>query len=252
MALEQVIYDFEEVKGLSDAELYQRLCESWGITNGKLAVWGKILNGPDSDSRKLPTRLLEIKSLQTGLDTEYPINVRLTMDKGVFVSFKSVEELFGLEDGSFVSCELALAPQSEREKHENPFECNVVVSSVRRLVKLPEYTANDIIKGDENIFLDDAVYKLHLQNVQSRIDSEVSALNAEFELEESSLKAQISSYQDQLLQTQDDLNQKNNVLSQAIAKVQKLEVEHSEWQHKIALQKKAEETMSKKIERLKA
>lgn len=252
MALEQVIYNLEEVEGLSDEELYQRLCESWGITNGKLAVWGKILNGPDSDSRKLPTRLLEIKSLQTGLDTEYPINVRLTMDKGVFVSFKSVEELFGLEDGSFVSCELALAPQSEREKHENPFECNVVVSSVRRLIKLPEYTANDIIKGDENIFLDDAVYKLHLQNVQSRIDSEVTALNAEFEREESSLKAQISSYKDQLQHVQDDLNQKNNVLSQAIAKAQKLEVEHSEWQHKIALQKKAEETMSKKIEGLKA
>ncbi|HID1011393.1 TPA: hypothetical protein ACXDFX_004516 [Enterobacter roggenkampii] len=72
MALEQVIYNLEEVKGFSDEELYQRLCESWGITNGKLAVWGKILNGPDSDSRKLPTRLLEIKSLQTGLDTEYP------------------------------------------------------------------------------------------------------------------------------------------------------------------------------------
>ena len=252
MALEQVIYNLEEVKGFSDEELYQRLCESWGITNGKLAVWGKILNGPDSDSRKLPTRLLEIKSLQTGLDTEYPINVRLTMDKGVFVSFKSVEELFGLEDGSFVSCELALAPQSEREKHENPFECNVVVSSVRRLIKLPEYTANDIIKGDENIFLDEAVYKQHLQNVQSRIDSEVTALNAEFEREESSLKAQISSYKDQLQHVQDDLNQKNNVLSQAIAKAQKLEVEHSEWQHKIALQKKAEETMSKKIERLKA
>ncbi|ELS7800520.1 AAA family ATPase [Escherichia coli] len=252
MALEQVIYNLEEVKGFSDEELYQRLCESWGITNGKLAVWGKILNGPDSDSRKLPTRLLEIKSLQTGLDTEYPINVRLTMDKGVFVSFKSVEELFGLEDGSFVSCELALAPQSEREKHENPFECNVVVSSVRRLIKLPEYTANDIIKGDENIFLDEAVYKQHLQNVQSRIDSEVTALNAEFEREESSLKAQISSYKDQLQHVQDDLNQKNNVLSQAIAKAQKLEVEHSEWQRKIALQKKAEETMSKKIERLKA
>ncbi|HAK1645610.1 TPA: AAA domain-containing protein [Escherichia coli] len=252
MALEQVIYNLEEVKGFSDEELYQRLCESWGITNGKLAVWGKILNGPDSDSRKLPTRLLEIKSLQTGLDTEYPINVRLTMDKGVFVSFKSVEELFGLEDGSFVSCELALAPQSEREKHENPFECNVVVSSVRRLIKLPEYTANDIIKGDENIFLDEAVYKQHLQNVQSRIDSEVTTLNAEFEREESSLKAQISSYKDQLQHVQDDLNQKNNVLSQAIAKAQKLEVEHSEWQHKIALQKKAEETMSKKIERLKA
>ncbi|HCU0658227.1 TPA: AAA family ATPase, partial [Klebsiella quasipneumoniae] len=173
-------------------------------------------------------------------------------DKGVFVSFKSVEELFGLEDGSFVSCELALAPQSEREKHENPFECNVLVSSVRRLIKLPEYTANDIIKGDENIFLDEAVYKQHLQNVQSRIDSEVTALNAEFEREESSLKAQISSYKDQLQHVQDDLNQKNNVLSQAIAKAQKLEVEHSEWQHKIALQKKAEETMSKKIERLKA
>ncbi|MEG7999884.1 restriction endonuclease, partial [Klebsiella quasipneumoniae subsp. quasipneumoniae] len=77
-------------------------------------------------------------------------------------------------------------------------------------------------------------------------------LNAEFEREESSLKAQISSYKDQLQHVQDDLNQKNNVLSQAIAKAQKLEVEHSEWQHKIALQKKAEETMSKKIERLKA
>ncbi|MDF4913032.1 AAA family ATPase [Vibrio parahaemolyticus] len=245
MALEQVIYDLEQVKGLSDEELYQRLYESWGITNGKLAVWGKVQNGPDSDSRNLPTRLLEIKSLQTGLDIEYPINVRLTMDKGVFVSFKSVEELFGFEDGSFVSCELALAPQSEREKHENPFECNVVISSVRRLVELPEYGPRDIVQGYESLFLDDAVYKLHLQNVQAKIDSKVKALNTEFEREESSLK-------EQLQQIQDNLNKNNNVLSQARVKAQELEEKNSEWLRKIALQKKVEETMSKKIERLKA
>lgn len=41
MALEQVIYDLEVVKGLPDEELYQLLGESWGITNGKLAVWGQ-------------------------------------------------------------------------------------------------------------------------------------------------------------------------------------------------------------------
>ncbi len=245
MALEQVIYDLEVVKGLPDEELYQLLGESWGITNGKLAVWGKIQNGTHADDRKLPTRLLDIKSLQTGLDIEYPINVRLAMDKGVFVSFKSVEELFGIEDGSFVSCELALAPQSEREKHENPFECNVVVSSVRRLVKLPEYTASDIIKGDESLLLDDAVYKLHLQNVRARIDSEVSVLKGEFEREETSLK-------EQLQQIQDNLNKNNNVLFQARIKAQELEAKNTEWLQKIELQKRVEETMSKKIERLKA
>lgn len=252
MELEHVTYDIDEVKGLSDQKLYQCLYESWGLKNGKLAVWGKIQNCPDSDDRKLPTRLLDIKSLYTGLNIEYPINVRLAMDKGVFVSFKSVEALFNIEDGSFVSCELALAPLPEREKHGNPFECNVVMSSVRRLVELPEYTAHDIIKGNESLLLDDAVYKLHLQNVQARVDSEISVLNAEFEREESALKAQISSYQDQVKQTQYDVNQQNNVLSQVIAQTQKLEEEHTEWQHKIALQKKAEETMSKKIERLKA
>jgi hypothetical protein len=31
MALEQVIYNLEEVKGFSDEELYQCLCESWGL-----------------------------------------------------------------------------------------------------------------------------------------------------------------------------------------------------------------------------
>ncbi|ALV90954.1 MULTISPECIES: McrB family protein [Pantoea] len=252
MALEQVIYDPEEVKGFSDEELYRRLCESWGSTSGKLAVWGKIKNRTNFDDRKLPTLLLDIKSLQTGLHLEYPINVRLAMVKGVFISFKSVEELFGIDDESFISCELALAPQSEREKHENPFECNVVVSSVRRLIKLPEYRANDIINGDESIFLDDAVYKLHLQNVQSRIDGEVSALKAEFEREESSLKAQISSYEVLLQQTQEELNKNNNILSQARVKTQELEEKNTEWLRKIALQKKVEETMSKKIERLKA
>ncbi|HFQ5355568.1 TPA: AAA family ATPase [Vibrio vulnificus] len=253
MATEQVIYDLEEVKGLSDEELYQRLCESWGITNGKLEVWGAIKNGIQTDTIKIPTQLMQVKSLHSNQEIEYPINIRHPLNKGVYISFlKSAEELFGIEDGTFVTCQLKLSSRTEREKRENPFQCQVQLSSVRRLIKLPEYMANDIIKGDENIFLDDAVYKLHLQNVQSRIDSEVSALNAEFEREESSLKAQISLYKDQLQQTQDELNQKNNVLSQAIAKAQKLEGEHSEWQHKIALQKKAEETMSKKIERLKA
>lgn len=147
--------------------------------------------------------------------------------------------MFGIEDGSFVSCELALAPQSEREKHENPFECNVVVSSVRRLVKLPEYTASDIIKGDESLLLDDAVYKLHLQNVRARIDSEVSVLKGEFEREETSLK-------EQLQQIQDNLNKNNNVLFQARIKAQELKQKNTEWLQKIELQKRVEETMSKK------
>ncbi|HDZ9229833.1 TPA: AAA family ATPase [Vibrio cholerae] len=245
MELEQVIYNLEEVKGLSDEELYQRLCESWGSTNDKLVVWGRVKTGTYSEGRKLPTRLLDIKSLNTGLEIEYPIDARLAVDKGVFVSFKSVAELFGIEDGSFVSCELALAPQAEREKHENPFECNVVISSVRRLIELPEYGPSDIVQGTESLFLDDAVYKLHLQNVQARIDNEVSVLKAEFEREESSLKQQLE-------QIQDNLNKNNNVLSQARVKAQELEEKNSEWLRKIALQKKVEETMSRKIERLKA
>ncbi|MFS4685845.1 hypothetical protein ACL655_04555 [Klebsiella quasipneumoniae subsp. similipneumoniae] len=39
MALEQVIYNLEEVKGLSDEELYQRLYDSWGLENHKIDVW---------------------------------------------------------------------------------------------------------------------------------------------------------------------------------------------------------------------
>lgn len=242
MTLEQVIYDVEQVKGLSDEELYQRLCESWGIVNGKLAVWGVIKNGIQG---KVPTLVTQAKTLQGNREIEYPIDAELPLSGGAFVSFKSVEELFGLEDGSFVSCELALAPQAERRKHENPFECNVVISSVRRLVELPEYGPRDIVQGYESLFLDDAVYKLHLQNVQAKIDSKVNALNTEFEREESSLK-------EQLQQIQDNLNKNNNVLSQARVKAQELEEKNSEWLRKIALQKKVEETMSKKIERLKA
>ncbi|MHA7228696.1 McrB family protein [Vibrio campbellii] len=242
MTLEQVIYDLEQVKGLSDEELYQRLCESWGIVNGKLAVWGVIKNGIQG---KVPTLVTQAKTLQGNREIEYPIDAELPLSGGAFVSFKSVEELFGLEDGSFVSCELALAPQAERRKHENPFECNVVISSVRRLVELPEYGPRDIVQGYESLFLDDAVYKLHLQNVQAKIDSKVKALNTEFEREESSLK-------EQLQQIQDNLNKNNNVLSQARVKAQELEEKNSEWLRKIALQKKVEETMSKKIERLKA
>jgi len=142
MALEQVIYDLEQVKGLSDEELYHRLCENWGIVNGKLAVWGVIKNGIQG---KVPTLVTQAKTLQGNREIEYPIDAEFPLSGGAFVSFKSVEELFGLEDGSFVSCELALAPQAERRKHENPFECNVVISSVRRLVELPEYGPRDIV-----------------------------------------------------------------------------------------------------------
>nr|WP_028116272.1 hypothetical protein [Ferrimonas senticii] len=39
MALEQVIYDLEEVRELSDEELYQRLYDSWGFENHKIDVW---------------------------------------------------------------------------------------------------------------------------------------------------------------------------------------------------------------------
>jgi energy-coupling factor transporter ATP-binding protein EcfA2 len=252
MTSEQLMYDIEVVKSLTDKELHQRLCESWQITNGKLEVWGLIQNASQAGERKLPTCLMDVKSLKDSSIIDYPIRVRLGFDRGIFISFNSSEELFGFEDGTYVRCELCLAPAREREKHENPFECNVVITSVQRLIELPEYTHKHLVKGEESLLLDEAVYKLHVQKLQDKIDSSLSKLKAEHQQLESELSGQINDLEKNAQEEKQKLDEHNVALQKTISTTQEMQQIKRDLEIEIDAHKKAEERMSKKIEKLKS
>ncbi|MGI2092611.1 AAA family ATPase [Shewanella oncorhynchi] len=252
MATEQFMYDIEVVRSLSDKELHQRLCESWEITNSKLEVWGLIQNASQAGERKLPTCLMDVKSLKNSRFIDYPLRVRLGVDRGIFISFNSSEELFGFEDGTYISCELCLAPAREREKHENPFECNVIISSVQRLIELPEYTYKQLVKGEESIFLNEAVYKLHVHRSKNKIDSTLSNLKAEHQQQENKLNVQIAELDKNLQEKQHILDRHKNALQEIISKTQGMQQTKSDLDSKIEAYKKVEEHMSNKIEKLKS
>ncbi|MEZ8039417.1 McrB family protein [Vibrio sp. 1F263] len=195
---------------------------------------------------------MSVKTLEKNEDVDYPLQVRLGLDKGIFVSFKPSDEVLGLEDGAFIRCELSLAPMKERVKHENPFECNVVIPSVRRLVELKEYTPDVLVKGEESLLLDEAIYSIHLGEAKQKIETALGLLNAEYQQQESELNSKLAELEKSAQDEQEKLESYNSALLETISKTDALQQYNRDWEDKIEMHRKAEEIMSKKIEKLQA
>lgn len=132
MALEQVIYNLEEVKGLSDEELYQRLYDSWGLENHKIDVWGELSINVAGNW----AGIRNAKTLSGNQSIEYPLADSHELQSGVFLTPSVAKIVLGNDTKGMVACELMLASIPQRAKKNNPFLLAVNDKTVERLTYL--------------------------------------------------------------------------------------------------------------------
>lgn len=256
MAGEGTIFSLDVVKDLSDEELYQKLYESWGITDNKIDVWGEL--------RILKSGkwagISNARTLKGNLSIEYPLptsQASRELQSGVYMNPVIAKDFLGNEKTVIVACQLVLAGVKERWKKNNPFLLAVDENSVERLTDLTSVLPASIVTDSESTLIRKAIYDLEIKNLKEQIESEIGDLkellhSTKFqtgqeieELEETRKLKQrkVSELEDALKQLtveNEQLNHDKKQISQSIA------------ESKVALKlmedkyRKIEEAMSKK------
>lgn len=261
MAGEGTLYSLDVVKDLSDDELYQKLYESWGISDNKIDVWGELSMNEAGNW----AGLRNARTLNGNRIIEYPLPNSKDLQSGVYFLPSMAKAFMGSDNKVMVACQLVLASPRQRSIKNNPFLLAVDENTVERLTDLTsvlsESEREDIVANSEKTLLRKAVYDHEIKSLKDKIESETSALeqlleatrnktNQEIQILEEAKElsqkkvTELESDLKQLTFENEQLSQDKEQISQSIAE-SKVELKMMLEQYR-----KIEETMSKRIEKL--
>lgn len=246
MNAKDTMYLLEDVKNLSDKDLYERLFESWNITNEKIEVWGELRDSQDEK----PARIYRTRTLHDNQEIRYPLKVRYDVDSGIYIKPRDAKLLLNGKHNVWVKCELELSSLFEREKYTNPFDLSAKKGTAQILVSLPLIDTTDvadttdILSNEEASYITEAIYDIHFKAAAMQ-SAENQAKNV-IELDSVERKrAEISSALNKLNQSNTELQTTQDSLqSDVLSKQRELFVLQQRYQN-------IEQEMAKKIEQLK-
>nr|PMI96071.1 restriction endonuclease [Vibrio lentus] len=251
------VYSIGVVKDLTDDELYQKLYESWGITNSKIEVWGELTINAGGNWAGIK----KARRVNDNQYIEYPLEGSRDLQSGVFLPPKVARDILGQDKTAMVSCELSLASKQQRIHKNNPLLLAVKVDSVEQLTSLPAIETEALFEADGESYLLKHIYDFHLKQVRDDIAKETEqiaqtyeAKKAEYETNATQLKSSLKSSAAQLDQAQstaENLRVKNSELSEANNLInQSIVDKQDELTSLVDQYKQVEVKMGKKIEKL--
>ncbi|CAM4439709.1 McrB family protein [Vibrio agarivorans] len=264
----KLTFHINELVDLTDDQLLEKLKSSWGFEGQPISVWGRLRRGDGMIEYQLDS----IHHAVTNERLEYPLSARFPLQNGVFVHASAGRYYHDGTNNNFIKAELDLSPKREREKHENPFELNVVSKSIELLEDLP-------IDRSELAELEEGIQGLvfgspeHTMISRSVYLKEVERLQSEFAENKKQHKSELSSikriFDDVNSQLSKSRKQKEAFDSESEALVVEISAQQKELDEMKSLQdqvenehqrataelrikfERLEQEMSKKIERLK-
>ena len=182
----------EELKSLEDNEIYEYLRKAWEIEeNSPIKVWGYV------SFNNSFCGLYRVKNFKNNKPLEYPISnleKENISDRGVFLEYSSTESSY---NNKYISCNLILSSEKERDKKNNPLLLQVDKKSIEICIHIPLI---ETIENEEgSILIEESIIK-HIKEVQEdKINKSLENLNI--------AKKQIESEVSQLYKTKDEEKQ---------------------------------------------
>lgn len=243
MAGEGTVYSLDVIKDLSDDELYQKLYESWGITNNKIDVWGELSMNEAGNW----AGVRNAKTLNGNRSIEYPLPNSKDLQSGAYFLPIRAKAFMGSDNKVMVACQLVLAKPRERLKKNNPFLLAVDENTVELLTNihsvLSESEREGIVANSESTLIRKAVYDLEFKSLKEQIESDTQKLDEAKELSQKKV-TELEGTIKQLTVDNEKLSNDKEQVSQSIAE------STVELKMMVERYRKVEETMSKKIDKL--
>lgn len=242
------IYSAEELKGLSDKELYQRLRECWGIKGEKIEVWGEL----DVSETGNWAGIYDVRTLKENRVVSYPVeSAKKLVSDGIFMVPSEARKLKGKNNKVWIKCELILSPALEREKQTNRFAVQVEMGTAQKLKQLPFVDPGELIEADNAAFISESVYDYHLNKLQE----EFAKVKDKYAEQEQRVKKELDEQKSKLQQEADTFEKtkaSNGTLTEDNRRLEEnIQTKREALTQLIEENKKVEKEMAEKIEKLK-
>lgn len=177
--MEEKVYELEELETLSEQELKACLEDSWNIKNGQFDVWGEITLLKDTAWGYLMNpRTISDNKLLT-----YPLR-GISSICAFFINPNDAQKFGDRNSPRLIRCKLGLSPLSEREKHNIPFEMNVLPGSCSLLEELPEESLHELLTYNEKrLFISKSIYEFYHRQADEKIKQEFETIKTKQEKE---------------------------------------------------------------------
>ena len=178
--------------------LLQELRAAWGIAaDAPLTVIGQLNRQERSDGRPAIFLLNDLTHPESGVHLRYPLTE--VRRHSAFVPPREIRRLTNsneaLSENLWALAELQLSPVKEREKHNNPHECNVQLGSLRLLSEIPEQW-NILVGGSESGRRITAVAREVIEEQLREEEARLSEELARIEEHKSSMKLELEGARD--------------------------------------------------------
>lgn len=255
--MNEKIYTKEELKGLSEDEILALLAESWGVQDGKIEIWAELPPLRESTYGFI----LEPHSVLTGERLYYPLK---GLDRGnckIFVSPKDAVRLGDKRKRCYVRCEVELSPESERIKHDNPFELTLKKGSGENLFYLPkeiphEILINPSLNAERSQFISKAIYDFYHEKAMGDIDKEVKQKQSEIETQISARETEFQQLNEkglaELELTKEQRDKVKNLLDELNAQKVKLELVNEKLSQDKQLRLNEIKSLTRKFDQIEA
>jgi len=248
MNVTDTVYSTDVLRDLSETELYRRLCECWGVTNGKIEVWGELKINSDGKW----AGIYNIKTMSENREVTYPVYGNQKIVDGVYIQPQYALELKGSHGQVFLKCVLELNNKSERERRNNLLLLKVKKGSAERLMELPFFDPGELIKADSASFISQSIYHHHID----KLSSEIGKVKDEHDVQKNLLQTELQKYQsklDEYIAVHKQSTASNDILTENKNKLENdIEAKQDELIYWTAQNKRVEQEMANKIEKLKS
>ncbi len=263
MAEPSTVYSLNVVKDLADSELYQKLYESWGITGKKIDVWGELSMNESGNW----AGVRNAKTLSGNQTIEYPLSGSNDLQSGVFLNPAMAKAFLGSNKKVIVACQLVLASPRQRASKNNPFLLAVDENTVEQLTDLTsvlsESERQNIVEDSENTLIRKAVYDLEVKETKEQIELEIDALKQSLQSTKAQTEQEVKKLEEAQGLSQKKVDDLEDVLKRLALEYEQLSedkenvsqsisVSKAELETMVVRYRKVEESMVKKIEKLKA
>lgn len=262
MAEPNTVYSLNVIKDLADNELYQKLYESWGITDKKIDVWGELSMNEAGNW----AGVRNAKTLLGNQTIEYPLSGSNDLQSGVFLNPAVAKAFLGSNKKVLVACQLVLASPRQRTSKNNPFLLAVDENTVEQLTDLTSVLSQserqNIVADSESMLIRKAVYDLEIKETKEQIELEIDALKLSLQSTKEHTEQEVKKLEEAKELSQKKVVDLENVLKRLALEYEQLSedkenvsqsisVSKTELETMVVRYRKVEESMEKKIEKLK-
>lgn len=202
-------YSFADIKtmGLTDEQILELLKKNWNYLQSQpIIVFGQVSKvNIDLSSFWVIENFYHHETMERLL---YPIHHEENIKQTIYIGQKLNGRKLKLKDQQWVHAITHLAPKTEREKHNNPFE--LAVKEISLLEQLPTPINIEIFGNNDVKLIQKQWYNILHDQVEHQVKSDI--LNATNEL--SILKKNVEAKENHLYQIKLEIDDLNNQQAQ--------------------------------------